>query len=246
MDGKIAKWKRKYKSIFKCKVDKKDIYFRQLTVDEFLYINSSGRLLDDNEIEDVIINIGVLNKENLPGGDGIYISNIASKILKASTISDEELLKRAEEVREEQENNIFKRLITGIILHIPAYKPDDLYEKNLDELVDLALMCDMIPISADKFPHKIIVDPEDQEKEGTVRPPSVTKTPMTNSPGSWDKNDIQQQAKVDASNALTKAMAQHGVKTKPIQQVINENANKGGIGDKMKKMNQFLEEKLPT
>lgn len=229
-DSQIAQWKSKYGTVLRTKVQERMVYYRQLTAGEYEELMAIEERVDGSYVEDKVISRCVLSPVDICdiiGKESVGISQLSNVILKSSVVTDEELVSQARESRARTEKNLFRRIIAGIITHIPAYTPEDLMGKNIDQLIDLVALAELVPVQAGVTESKIIIDPEEKKNkkipQGAPPPGNIPNVPLQNQKKSiYSTEDLQTAAMTDSMSALAKEMEKHGKRYPTIEEKLNQ------------------------
>ena len=223
-----------------------EVFYRSLSAKEYFTLGMLEDTSSDTVVEDMLIDAAVLEPDNprdILGEDSACLTDLCNKIVESSVMDQDEVIEEARRLREIEEGNVFTIMISQIISHIPAYKPEDLEDLNLEQLLDKAILAEMVYINPEKTRVHIIRDPEDEKKQATINAQASTPEPMMNPHMKFNQNNEQNlSAQISkASNALAEEMARNGVSTKPIAQSANENSEGANtLADKIRSLNKSL------
>ncbi len=201
MIDKIKKWKHQYGKIFKFKLEGKDVYARCLNAGEIVKYASEENITD-KVASSVILNDVELK---LPGS----IVHLSTFIIKKSSIDDEDILvEKAILNRRKMESHFIYEIIVNICKILP-YKPDELFNKSLDDLLEITAIAERIT------GNHIILTGDEPATIPTARPN------MRESNGKFNPPEVQEMMN-DSVDALSKEMAKHGKKAPTLKEKKKE------------------------
>lgn len=195
----IIELKKKYEKIFRVKLEGHPITYRPFNAHEMILILRSD---DEDKYKEAICREAVFEKEIFDTLDWASIEMLYKKIGEVSGFgSQENIIKRKLELKEELENNPYLVMIKQIIATLPTIDINDLLKCNADQLLFYTVLCE--ELSGKKL---IETDPL---KVDNNRGPIGTQKKASLSQG--DLNDIGMDA---SSGDLMQKLNKHGAEVK--------------------------------
>jgi len=145
---KLYELKKKYGSIFSTSIKNQEIFFRELTFEEYdkivEYKNSadySSADLEDIIIESAIVYPEDLNTNTLPPG---LISSLSQQIVDVSGFYSAKIAKNILNNKREKANEVRSLMKAFVLATIHAYNPKDLDEMTFSQLAENVALSEKI------------------------------------------------------------------------------------------------------